>query len=81
MGKPTGFLEVGRELPPDRRPLERIQDWGEFHEEFPVLEREGGDGLQGFHALAVDSIKQLLGTVRRLSRVEHQSRKLLRIKT
>ena len=36
MGKPTGFLETGRELPPDRTPLERIQDWGEFHEEFPT---------------------------------------------
>src|SRR6266849_661035 len=36
MGKPTGFLETKRELPPDRNPLERIQDWGEFHEEFPA---------------------------------------------
>src|SRR6266851_2544988 len=36
MGKPTGFLETRRELPPDRSPLERIQDWGEFHEEFPA---------------------------------------------
>src|ERR687891_2351970 len=36
MGKPTGFLELKRELPPDRSPLERIQDWGEFHEEFPA---------------------------------------------
>jgi glutamate synthase (NADPH/NADH) small chain len=36
MGKPTGFLELKRELPPDRNPLERIQDWGEFHEEFPA---------------------------------------------
>src|SRR5882672_10771852 len=36
MGKPTGFLETKRELPPDRNPLERIQDWGEFHEGFPA---------------------------------------------
>ena len=36
MGKPTGFLETRRELPPDRNPLERIQDWGEFHDEFPA---------------------------------------------
>jgi glutamate synthase (NADPH/NADH) small chain len=36
MGKPTGFLELKRELPPDRNPLERIQDWGEFHEELPA---------------------------------------------
>ena len=36
MGKPTGFLELKRELPPDRSPLERIHDWDEFHEEFPA---------------------------------------------
>ena len=36
MGKPTGFLELKRELPPDRSPLERIQDWDEFHEQFPT---------------------------------------------
>ena len=36
MGKPTGFLELKRELPPDRNPLERIQDWGEFHDELPA---------------------------------------------
>ena len=32
MGKPTGFMEYQRELPPDRAPLERIKDWNEFHE-------------------------------------------------
>ncbi len=32
MGKPTGFLEINRELPQDRDPKQRIQDWGEFHE-------------------------------------------------
>ena len=31
MGKPTGFMEVERELPQDRSPLERVKDWDEFH--------------------------------------------------
>jgi len=31
MGKPTGFMEYQRELPPDRKPEERIKDWQEFH--------------------------------------------------
>jgi len=31
MGKPTGFLEFERQLPPDRVPQERIKDWHEFH--------------------------------------------------
>lgn len=31
MGKPTGFMEYKRELPPDRAPLERIKDWDDFH--------------------------------------------------
>jgi glutamate synthase (NADPH/NADH) small chain len=31
MGKPTGFMEYQRELPPDREPRERIKDWQEFH--------------------------------------------------
>jgi glutamate synthase (NADPH/NADH) small chain len=35
MGKPTGFMEFERELPPDRSPLERLNDWQEFHEHFP----------------------------------------------
>ena len=35
MGKPTGFLEFGRELPADRKPAERIRDWNEFHENMP----------------------------------------------
>jgi glutamate synthase (NADPH) small chain len=35
MGKPTGFMEYERELPVDRSPLERIEDWNEFHEHFP----------------------------------------------
>ncbi|KNY28217.1 glutamate synthase subunit beta [Pseudobacteroides cellulosolvens] len=35
MGKPTGFMEYKRELPPDRSPLERINDWNEFHLHLP----------------------------------------------
>ncbi len=35
MGKPTGFMEFDRELPPDRSPLERVKDWREFHDHFP----------------------------------------------
>ncbi|MDF9407976.1 glutamate synthase small subunit [Pelotomaculum isophthalicicum JI] len=31
MGKPTGFMEYQRELPDDRAPLERINDWDELH--------------------------------------------------
>ena len=31
MGKPTGFLEFERQSVPERPPLERIQDWDEFH--------------------------------------------------
>ena len=31
MGKPTGFLEYLRELPADRAPLQRVDDWKEFH--------------------------------------------------
>ena len=35
MGKPTGFMEYSRELPADREPLERINDWNEFHLHMP----------------------------------------------
>ena len=35
MGKPTGFLEISRELPHDRSPLERVKDWREFHDHMP----------------------------------------------
>ena len=35
MGKPTGFIEYQRELPPDRPALERIKDWNEFHTHWP----------------------------------------------
>jgi len=35
MGKPTGFLEFTRELPVDKAPLERINNWDEFHLHLP----------------------------------------------
>ncbi|OGU15607.1 MAG: glutamate synthase [Geobacteraceae bacterium GWC2_53_11] len=35
MGKPTGFMEYVREIPADRAPLERINDWNEFHLHMP----------------------------------------------
>ncbi len=35
MGKPTGFMEYQREIPADREPLERINDWNEFHLHLP----------------------------------------------
>ncbi len=35
MGKPTGFLEFVRELPVDKDPLERINNWDEFHLHLP----------------------------------------------
>jgi glutamate synthase (NADPH) small chain len=31
MGKPTGFIEFARELPPELAPLQRIRNWDEFH--------------------------------------------------
>jgi glutamate synthase (NADPH) small chain len=31
MGKPTGFLDFLRELPPDLAPSQRIRNWDEFH--------------------------------------------------
>jgi glutamate synthase (NADPH) small chain len=34
MGKPTGFLEYQRELPPARPPAERVGDWKELHAHF-----------------------------------------------
>jgi glutamate synthase (NADPH) small chain len=35
MGKPTGFLEISREVPPRRPPAERIGDWREIYLDFP----------------------------------------------
>jgi glutamate synthase (NADPH) small chain len=37
VGKPTGFMEFARELPPDRSPLVRVHDWQEFHDHLPIL--------------------------------------------
>jgi len=44
MGKPTGFMEFHRELPVDRSPLQRVNDWQEFHEHFAEakLQKQGG---------------------------------------
>jgi glutamate synthase (NADPH/NADH) small chain len=36
MGKPTGFLEAGRELPARRPVAVRLRDWQEVYEPFPV---------------------------------------------
>ena len=43
MGKPTGFIEIPRELPKDRSPKERVKDWKEFHEHMPEekLQQQG----------------------------------------
>lgn len=38
MGKPTGFIELLRELPLDRPAIERIRDWNEFHQ--PMAEAD-----------------------------------------
>jgi glutamate synthase (NADPH/NADH) small chain len=35
MGKPTGFLEIQRELPKDLDPQARVKNWLEFHEHMP----------------------------------------------
>ena len=35
MGKPTGFKEILRELPKERSPKERINDWDEYHIHMP----------------------------------------------
>ncbi len=43
MGKTTGFLEYGRELPTRRPVIERINDWFEIYREFP----EEKLGVQG----------------------------------
>ncbi len=36
MGKPTGFMEAGRELPPRRSVPVRLRDWKEVYEPFPA---------------------------------------------
>ena len=40
MGKPTGFLEYQRNLGEDRPPLERINDWDEFHLPLTVVDMQ-----------------------------------------
>ena len=35
MGKPTGFKEIARRLPPDRAPEQRVADWRDFHGHAP----------------------------------------------
>lgn len=40
MGKLFGFLEYGRELPPDRDPVERVNDWNEIHGLLPKEEEK-----------------------------------------
>lgn len=35
MGKPTGFIEIPREIPKDRDPKSRIKDSKEFHDHMP----------------------------------------------
>lgn len=35
MGKPTGFIEYKREAPTETEPLERINNWDEFHLSMP----------------------------------------------
>ena len=44
MGKIKGFLELAREVPAERPPVRRIQDWQEFHEktETEILRKQGG---------------------------------------
>jgi glutamate synthase (NADPH/NADH) small chain len=43
MGKPTGFMEYGREPKHERPPLERIKDWSEAHPAYAeaVLKKQG----------------------------------------
>jgi glutamate synthase (NADPH) small chain len=36
MGKITGFLEYTRELPTRRPVAERVNDWFEIYQDFPV---------------------------------------------
>ncbi len=40
MGKLFGFLEYERELPQDRDPIARLQDWDEIHELLPPEEQK-----------------------------------------
>ncbi len=40
MGNPTGFINVGRALPTERDPKERLIDWLEVYEEMPIAKIE-----------------------------------------
>lgn len=53
MGKLFGFLEYNRELPPDRDPLERLNDWNEIHGLLPQEEerKQAGAVHELFRAL------------------------------
>ena len=42
MGKPTGFLEIKRELPADRTSVDRLRDWKEFHLHLPLEKHDFG---------------------------------------
>ena len=49
MGKPTGFIELGRE-PPKRRPIKaRIKDFREFYRPWPEpqIRAQAGRGMAG----------------------------------
>ena len=37
MGKPTGFMEIARQVNPDVAPLERLKNFNEFH---PKLDKK-----------------------------------------
>ncbi len=41
MGKPTGFMEIERQVAAERSPELRILDWGEFHEHMRVEDLQG----------------------------------------
>jgi glutamate synthase (NADPH) small chain len=43
MGKPTGFMEIERQVPADLDPIERVKHWDEFHNHLPVtdLQKQG----------------------------------------
>ncbi|MEN8908258.1 MAG: glutamate synthase, partial [Clostridiales bacterium] len=48
MGKPTGFMDYLREVPKERAPLERINDWKEFKTKLP----EENQKIQGARCMA-----------------------------
>jgi glutamate synthase (NADPH/NADH) small chain len=48
MGKPTGFMDYLREVPKERAPLERINDWDEFKTKLPEEKQQ----IQGARCMA-----------------------------